>query len=274
MVGKSEVRRQAKGGLSRSETRKFVENHPASQTIMPRNIDRSMFGHAEPEVGRSLNQGEHVAHMELSEQFISGFGEERSVDVMAWMDELKADSSSFIASRFDELVQEEARMRRYRTAVSSVIDKIFQDLRYFAFEFNKVARGTSMQMVATTLGEVTEVIQVNSKREVEASATYFRARLANRHYALVLRGADRRIEFYLVPVAQVMGQSTVESQYRPMASMEIRLQGEDLSWRLLGGEPANLPNGSIEELSMFLFGTLVDVTKQEVRRIEAEGGVC
>lgn len=256
----------SKGRMSRNEARKFVENHPASQTIMPRNIDRSMFGHSTTESGRHVSAGEKASHHELSEKFIGSFSPERSADVLSWMDELKADSSSFIEARYDKLVEEEMRSRIYRSAVSFLIDRLFQDLSWFALGFNKVARSTSMQINATILGEVTEVLQANSKREAEATSTFFRARLSNRHYALVIRGGVNVIQFFLVPTAQVMAQSQIEQHYQPAVELEVKVVGAGVSWRLKGGQTA--PE-SIEALAMHLFGLLIEVTKQEVRREEA-----
>ncbi|MBL0186617.1 MAG: hypothetical protein IPP97_12840 [Candidatus Obscuribacter sp.] len=256
----------SKGRLSRNEARKFVENHPASQTIMPRNIDRSMFGHAAAESGRHVSAGEKASHHELSEKFIGSFSPERSADVLSWMDELKADSTSFIEARYDKLVEQEMRLRIYRSAVSFLIDRLFQDLSWFALEFNKVARSTSMQINATILGDVTEVLQANSKREAEATSTFFRARLSNRHYALVVRGGVNVIQFFLVPTTQVMAQSQIEQYYQPAAELEVKVVDRGVSWRLKGGQTA--PE-SIEALAMHLFGLLIEVTKQEVRREEA-----
>ncbi|MBP6349378.1 MAG: hypothetical protein KA392_07580 [Candidatus Obscuribacter sp.] len=256
----------SKGRLSRNEARKFVENHPASQTIMPRNIDRSMFGHAAAESGRHVSAGEKASHHELSEKFIGSFSPERSADVLSWMDELKADSTSFIEARYDKLVEQEMRLRIYRSAVSFLIDRLFQDLSWFALEFNKVARSTSMQINATILGDVTEVLQANSKREAEATSTFFRARLSNRHYALVVRGGVNVIQFFLVPTTQVMAQSQIEQHYQPAAELEVKVVDRGVSWRLKGGQTA--PE-SIEALAMHLFGLLIEVTKQEVRREEA-----
>jgi len=252
--------------------RKFVESSLRGQSSLPRNVDRTMFGHGAAADTSAFTSGSHVAHLELSEQVISGFGQDRSADILAWMDELKADSSHFIESRLDELVLAESRERRYREAVTAIIDKIFQDLRYFSFEFNKVARGTSMQMIATILGDVTEVLQVNSKREVEASATYFRARISNRHFGLVVRGAGRVVEFYLVPTPQLMGQSVVEAQYEPIAVLEVKMKGGEFFWKLVDWEKRVKTPDTLEELAMQLFAALVEVTKDEVRRIEQECG--
>lgn len=256
----------SRGRLSRNEVRKFVENHPATQSIMPRNIDRSLFGHGQVETGRRVSEGDKVSHQALSGRFIGSFSPERSADVLSWMDELKADSTSFIEARYDKLVAEEMRSRIYRSAVSFLIDRLFQDLSWFALEFNKVAHSTSMQINATILGDVTEVLQANSKREAESTSTFFRARLSNRHYALVIRGGVNTIQFYLVPTAQVMAQSRIEQHYQPAAELEVKVVDSGVSWRLKGCQTA--PE-NIEALAMYLFGLLIEVTKQEVRREEA-----
>jgi len=249
-----------KGGLTKAESRKFVDC-PASQTSLPRNIDKTMFGHgSQPDVTDKA-QGAINAHLVLSEQFLSGVGVDRSDKVLSWMDQLKQDSEAFIHSRRDDLVEDELKASMYRTAISYLVDKLFQDLRWFAHEYNKVAHGTPLQISSSILGEVTEVVRINSKREAEETATFFRARLSNRKHSLVLRGGGNKIDIYIVPVCQVMSMSIVEMDYAPFATVKVKLGEDGLSWQLLDN---NYCPESIEELCMWMFGQFVETTRQEL----------
>jgi len=267
-VGRLEVKamvrnemRGNRGHLTKEESRKFVDVHPASQNGLPRNIDKTMFGHGESHSLDDKTRGQVRSHMALSEQFLTGFGVERSEKVMSWMDKLKEDSEKFLYSRRDDLIEDEMKANMYRSAISYLVDKMFQDLRWFAHEYNKVAHGTPLQISSSILGEVTEVVRVNSKREAEETATFFRARLSNRRHSLVMRGGANKIDFYIVPVSQSMATSVVEMGYGPMATIMVKVTQSGLNWRLLDSDfnPA-----SIEEFCMWLFGEFVEATRQEL----------
>jgi hypothetical protein len=252
---------RSQGGLTKAESRKFVDVHPASQGGLPRNVDRTMFGHGSATVMNDKTKGEVNSHMVLSEQFLSCVGVERSDKVISWMDKLKADSERFLHSRRDDLVEDELKASLYRSAISHLVDKIFQDLRWFAHEYNKVAHGTPLQISSSILGEVTEVVRVNSKREAEETATFFRARLSNRRHSLVLRGGANKIDCYIVPVSQVMAMSIVEAGYAPFATVTIKLGESGLAWKLIDSD---FCPSSIEELCMWIFSEFVETTRREL----------
>jgi hypothetical protein len=250
-----------KGGLSKAESRKFVDVHPASQAGLPRNIDKTMFGHGEMAALDDKTQGKVNSHRALSEQFLSTYGVERSERVMSWMEKLKAESERFIHARRDDLVEDEMKAAMYRSAVSYLVDKMFHDLRWFAHEYNQVAHGTPLQISSSILGEVTEVVRINSKREAEETCTFFRARLSNRRQSLIVRGGADKIEFYIVPVGQSMAGSVVETGYFPFATVLVKINENGLNWRLLDNptDPSNL-----EDLCMWVFAEFVETTRSEL----------
>lgn len=258
---KGDRRGANKGRLSKEESRKFVQTHPASQNGLPKNLDRTMFGHGATAVMDDKTRGEVHSHMALSEQFLSGFGVERSDRVLSWMDKLKEDSERFIHARRDDLLEDELKANMYRSAVSYLVDKMFQDLRWFAHEYNKVAHGTPLQISSSILGEVTEVVRVNSKREAEETATFFRARLSNRKHSLVLRGGVNRIDFYIVPVSQVMAMSLLETGYAPVATIGVRINESGVHWKLMN---SSFKPDTLDDLCMWMFSEFVDTTRREL----------
>jgi len=258
---KSDRRGVNKGHLSKEDSRKFVQTHPASQNGLPKNIDRGMFGHGATTVMDDKTRGEVASHMALSEQFLSGFGVERSDRVLNWMDNLKQESERYIHARRDDLLEDELKANMYRSAISYLVDKMFQDLRWFAHEYNKVAHGTPLQISSSILGEVTEVVRVNSKREAEETATFFRARLSNRKHSLVLRGGANRIDFYIVPVAQVMAMSLLETGYEPVASIAVRVTEAGVVWKLINN---SFKPDTLDDLCMWMFSEFVETTRKEL----------
>jgi hypothetical protein len=139
------------------------------------------------------------------------------------------------------------------------VDKIFSHLQHFMFEFNKVASGTDLQVSGTISGAVTEVIRLNKFKEAEETRSYFRARLSTRTYSLTIRGKEQAIDFFLLPVNRAMALSREEDEYTPLATLDIKISGNGMMWRLADGYPTV---DSLESLSMWLFSQLIEQSKK------------
>ena len=146
--------------------------------------------------------------------------------------------------------------------MEQLIDKIYGLLQRYIFEFNQVAAGTELYVSGTISGDVTEVTKYNKMREAQETQTYFRARVSTHTHSLVMRGKDEFIEFYLIPVNKVMALSKSEGDYKPLARIQVKISELGMMWRMKGGQP---PVESLDELSMWLFSTLIQVTKDAAK---------
>lgn len=276
--------------LGREQLRKFVDMHPAMQQGLPRQLDRSMFGHdltagAAGEFGESRaikdcsSLAGMIAHAELSDKHLSDFGIGVSDDVQSWMDDLKAQSEHFIQSRRDEDAERELQDSLFKSAVCYLVDQLFRHLKHYAFELNKVAQGTGLQISSSIMGEVAEVITINKNREAEETVTYFRARLSNSLYTLMLRGGINKLEFYVMPVDKAMALSVSEDQFRPILSINVRIRSGCAEWMVddrsalfdqqaarVCGRAQSLPSelDSVDKLAMSVFAYFVDITRREL----------
>ncbi len=199
--------------------------------------------------------------MGLSPQILASNSLSEAMPEQSWLDDLKKDSVNFlenqVGSRHQRMQQDEIN----RQGIEVIIDRLFSCLQGFMYEFNKVAAGTDLHVSGTISGEVTEVTRYNKYREAEATASYFRARLSTRIFSLVIRGQGTKVDFFLLPVTQAMALSTIESEYPPLATIEIKVGNDGIMWRPIA---VTVASNSLESLCESLFKQLVQETKLAV----------
>jgi len=242
-----------RGDKKNSDPRRFLDNHPARQGAIPKRADGLL-----PEKP-ATSGGPSGWQVALSQQIL-GYHDPEPVAVTGdWMSKLKQDSISFLDQQRGGSLQEMAKESIYKKGLEILIDKIFALLQRYMYEFNKVAAGTDLHVSGTISGDVTEVTRFNKLREAEETQTFFRARFSTRLYSLILRGKDDSVDFYLLPVNRSMGLSRGESDYKPLATIQVKITEEGMMWRMRDGQPAT---DSLEALSIWLFQQLVEQTRE------------
>jgi len=184
--------------------------------------------------------------------------ESASVTNGDWMAKLKEESERFLDQQRGGSLEKGNQESIYKKGIEILVDKIFALLQRYMYEFNKVAAGTDLHVSGTISGDVTEVTRFNKLREAEETATYFRARFSTKYFSLILRGKDDFVDFYLLPVNRAMALSKSESEYKAIATLQVKITEEGMMWRLRDGVPAV---DSLENLSIWLFQQLVNQTK-------------
>ncbi len=177
-----------------------------------------------------------------------------------WLDSLKHDSANFLEH---QIGSQRARVKKEATdkeGIEVTVERLFCCLQAFMYDFNKVAAGTDLHVSGTISGDVTEITRYNKYREAEQTQTYFRARFSTKFYSLVIRGSNSKIDFFLLPVSRAMALSTMESEYNPLATIEVCVDdSEGVLWR-----PVTIETecASLEDLCVWLFKQLIDKTKR------------
>ena len=246
------------------EARKFLKTHPAS---MPGQIA----GQSQTDKKKSIPApdlpGAVLPNRGLSQQILVYHEPEPTEVGNEWMFKLKEDSMQFLADQKGVDLQKLQRDSLYKKAVESLVDKIFGILQRYTYEFNQIASGTDLHVTGSITGSVTEVLSYNKFREAEVTETFFRARLSTRFWALNLVGRTETVDFYLLPTASSMALSKVESEYKPLATMQVLISDQGMMWRMHNGIPTV---ESLDELCMWLFSSLVKETKNATITVEQE----
>lgn len=233
--------------LSTVNPRRFLESFSPTQGT----INKTNTSHADKGAGFDIPVG-------FSEEILNRHQGDASTSDTRWMSQLKQQSAQFLNEQRGSISEQNERDLLYKRGVEVLIDKIFSIMQHFMFEFNKVASGTDLQVSGTISGEVSEVIRYNKYKEAEETRRYFRARLSTRTYSLVIRGNVQLIDFFLLPVNRAMALSREEDEFTPLATLNVKISEKGLMWRMSDGFP---PVDSLESLSMWLFGKLIEKSK-------------
>jgi hypothetical protein len=234
------------------DPRRYLNNHPAhQQNRAPSNALQTASGDHGP--GQSKNW-----QVELSQQILVHHQAEPYSVGTDWMSRLKEDSIHYLQEKQGMDLTQVQMDSVYKKGIEILVDKIFSLLQRFMYEFNKVAAGTNLHVSGTISGDVTEVTRYNKFREAEETKTYFRARFSTRLYSLVFRGREESVDVFLLPVNRTMALSKGENEYKPLATIQVKITDEGMMWRLAEGNP---PVDSLENLCMWLFSELIERTK-------------
>jgi hypothetical protein len=258
----SQVKRQGRGDSreSKSEQRRFLDG----TTPRPGNLQKRQ--DTMPDSSPSLG-GPSGWQVAMSEQILANREGDPNVGVGGdWMTQLKADSVQFLDDQKGGTAQNVTKVSIYKKGIEILVDKVFNLLQRYMYEFNKVAAGTDLHVSGSISGDITEVTRFNKFREAEETQTYFRARFSTRHYSLVLRGKDTTIDFFLLPVARSMALSRGENEYTPLATIQMKITEDGMMWRMKDGVP---PVDGLESLAMWLFQQLVQQTKQATEAMKS-----
>jgi hypothetical protein len=257
MWGNKEDAAAKRAGRSNARTdksvdpRRYINNHPASQqTRSPSHV-----AEATGDFGKGENKNWQV---ELSQKILVHHQSEPGSSDADWMSKLKQESVSYLQEKQGMALSALEVDPVYKKGIEILIDKIFGLLQRFMYEFNKVAAGTDLHVSGTISGDVTEVTRYNKFREAEETQTYFRARFSTRLYSLVLRGREQSVDVFLLPVNRTMALSSGEREYKPLATIQVKITEEGMMWRMADSNP---PVDSLENLCMWLFSQLIERTK-------------
>lgn len=264
MWQKKEGPGKGKGSHKDDDKRKFLDVHPAKmKNSGPGNVTpESVQFHAMQQSEQLSNVAQQVLVYHESDSPAAG-----NPGGSDWMSRLKEESMHFLAEQRGVQLQQLYREAAYKKGVEVLVDKIYGLLQRYAFEFNQIAGGTELHVSGTISGDVTEATKINRMREIEETETFFRARFSTRLFSLVVRGKDDHIDFYLLPTTRVMAQSSVENEYKPISTLQVRITEQGMMWRMADAVP---PVDSLDKLCMWLFTTLIEETKEATKDEEDE----
>jgi hypothetical protein len=247
-----------KGSRKDGDKRKFLDAHPAKQKGMP-----GQSGNATPDSVQfhAMQQSDQLSNV-AQQVLVYHESETGASSGSDWMSRLKEESMNFLAEQRGVQLQQLYREAAYKKGVEVLVDKIYGLLQRYAFEFNQIAGGTDLHVSGTISGDVTEATKVNRMREIEETETFFRARFSTKLFSLVVRGKDDHIDFYLIPTTRMLAASLVESEYKPVSTLQVRITEQGMMWRMADAIP---PVDSLDKLCMWLFTTLIEETKEATK---------
>jgi hypothetical protein len=181
---------------------------------------------------------------------------------MEFLQNITKDSLNFLAG---QKLQERQRLSLddvIAESMKSVVDEVYTTLEPYLSEFNKAVACTQLSVSSTSPALVKEVLSFDSLRRPVHTVSSYRCRISTCRLSIVVRGQHNKVDFFVLPVEQVMALTNVESQHVPL----MTFSGEDngiglIDWQV-EGKP--LTSDRLERYCLHLFDYLIEQTRDEL----------
>ncbi|MBX9571156.1 MAG: hypothetical protein K2X77_19825 [Candidatus Obscuribacterales bacterium] len=181
-----------------------------------------------------------------------------------FLSRMASDSLDFIEDQKNQRRRQKQEELLCNSSMTAMIDHVYEVIKAYSYELNNALGFGPLHVAATNPQTVTEIVKFNKLRQAEETLSYYRARLSTNSHSLVMRGDKNGIQFYVIPVARVIGLSKQEEKFLPAFKICTRLVNGTVIWETDGGAP--LTSSRLEVICMNLFQRLIDDTKAQVVR--------
>lgn len=231
----------------------FFDKKWGSNAALKKNVDRAPYE----------NVGDEAEHQSvINDQILVMYKTQLSDSRSRFLSRIANDSLSFIEEQERQRAFKKQQETLCTNSMTAMVDHIFEVVKSYSYELNNALGYGPLHVAATNPQTVTEIIKFNKLRQAEETITYYRARLSTNSHSLVLRGDKNGIQFFLIPVARVIGLSKQEEYFAPTFKICTKMEGSSVEWETEGG--ASLTSRRLEVICMNLFQKLIEETKNQV----------
>lgn len=205
---------------------------------------------------------------ELSQQILGNYVESSSTVNREFLDSFITASREFMDNRNRpaEPVYEPSSMS---TSMTALVDTIFNTLEPYIHELNQTFRTTDLSITFTPPSVVNENVGYDTSRRPALAISSYRCRISTTRLALVIRGKEDRIDFFVLPVETVMGLSRIEDEHQPLMSFTCEMRYGEFYWEV---EEKPLTQERLEKYILLIFEHLMELTREELLRRPAYAG--
>ncbi len=199
---------------------------------------------------------------ELAQQILVNYADSVTPMRRDFLKTMTSTSAEFLASR-QKPAEPVYAPTSMSTSMTSLVDRIFNTLEPYIHELNQTFRATDLSITFTPPSVVNENFSCDTLRRPSIVVSSYRCRISTSCLALVIRGKEDRIDFFILPVEKVMGLSKTEDQHDPLMTFTANAQSGAIYWEV---EQKPLTEERLERYILLVFEHLMDVTREELLR--------
>ena len=143
---------------------------------------------------------------ELAQQILVNYADSVTPMRRDFLETMTSTSAEFLASR-QKPAEPVYAPTSMSTSMTSLVDRIFNTLEPYIHELNQTFRATDLSITFTPPSVVNENFSCDTLRRPSIVVSSYRCRISTSCLALVIRGKEDRIDFFILPVEKVMGLS-------------------------------------------------------------------
>lgn len=247
-------------------TTAFSRSRQLEDTISKKVID----GRATAVDGLDVLYPEDISFtgQKLREQILGRYSQRAGGMRSEFIDHLKRDSNEYLHSRNLPKMRVPSREILMAQSMMSVVDRIFSVIEPYIMELRQEFQGTELSVSMTEPQMVSEAVEFDSMRRPSTQMKSYRGRISSTRLSVVVRGCASRVDFFLIPVEQVMGLSKTEDEHKPIMSFTGTDTGVSIEWEV---EEKPLTAERLERYSLLLLDYFMERTREELgsARIQA-----
>ena len=207
---------------------------------------------------------------ELAQQILGNYAETVAPVRREVLANITSASSDFLAGRGKAAESAVAAPSSMSTSMTALVDRIFSILEPYVHELNQTFRATDLSITFTPPSVVNENLGYDALRRPSLVLSSYRCRISTSRLALVIRGREDHVDFFLLPVESVMGLSKVEDEHQPIMTFSAYAQSGVVYWEV---EKKPLTEERMERFILMTFEHLMDLTREELLRRPAFAAV-
>ncbi len=205
---------------------------------------------------------------DLAQQILGNYAETVAPVRRDFLANMTNASAEFLAGR-NKPAQADCLPTSMSTSMTLLVDRIFSILEPYIHELNQNFRATDLSITFTPPAVVNENVGYDALRRPSVVVSSYRCRISTSRLALVVRGKEDRVDFFLLPVESVMGLSRVEDAHQPLMTFSAYAKGGVIHWEV---EEKPLTEERMERFILLIFEHLMDLTREELLRRPAYAG--
>ncbi|HEY9756293.1 MAG TPA: hypothetical protein V6C97_14090 [Oculatellaceae cyanobacterium] len=149
-------------------------------------------------------------------------------------------------------------------AMIAIIDSVFDIFQNSAYEFNKIATGSELELnwVRPFLTKEGAPSWMGSNVE---PVTVFTGRMSTRLWTLIMKGTTDTIQTYILPTSKLMTFNISSGTFKPFLVMEPYHDNGNLGWRI---DDHEISPQLLQPIARELFNALIRFAKSEGREDE------
>ncbi len=200
---------------------------------------------------------------ELAQQILGNYAETVAPVRREFLDNLTNASHEFLSARSSLNRPAPAALEptSLTTSMTALIDRIFNTLEPYIHELNQTFRTTDLSVTFTPPAVVNENVGYDTLRRPAVVVSSYRCRISTTRLALVIRGKEDRVDFFLLPVETVMGLSRIEDEHSPLMTFTAEARNGVISWEV---EEKPLTEERLEKYILLIFEHLMDLTREQL----------
>lgn len=233
----------------------FFDKKWGNNAGFKKNVDKAVY-----EVLSDDSEGQAMINDQILVMYKTKLSDSRS----RFLSRMTSDSLGFIEEQRSIRRRQKQEELLCNSSMTAMVDHIYEVIKAYSYELNNALGFGPLHVAATNPQAVTEIVKFNKMRQAEETLTYYRARLSTNSHSLVMRGDKNGVQFYVIPVARVIGLSKQEEHFSAAFKICARIVDGIVIWETDGGAP--LTSSRLEVICMNLFQRLIEDTKSQVVR--------